>query len=123
MQRSAALDAFRFLVPLLGLLALVAWAASWVVNDQARTWAERDLAIRARLVARGARESLAARLASGDGPGARALLDDLARDERLMGAALCRVDGRPVTATATLPEQASCARLPPHLRGEPLDAP
>jgi trehalose 6-phosphate synthase len=74
-------------------------------------------------VARGARESLAARLASGDGAGARGLLDDLARDGRLMGAALCRADGRGLAATATLPPQAACDRLPAHERGEPAEAP
>jgi trehalose 6-phosphate synthase len=121
MQRSAALDALRFLVPLLGLLALVAWGATAMFDRQALAWAERDLSLRALLAARGAHESLEARLEARDRRGARALLDELVRDERLLAAAVCLPDRRPLAATEALPEPLACERLPAGAPGESVD--
>ena len=106
-------SALRFLVPLLALLALVAVGASEVTSRQARAWAERDLAMRGRLVLSGAREALAVRLASREGPPLRPLLEDLVRDERLLGAAVCGAAGRGPVKTAAYPTELDCARLPP----------
>jgi len=121
MQRSAVGDALRFLVPLLGLLALVAWGATAVFNRQALAWAERDLSARALLAARGAHESLAAHLEARDRPGARHLLDELVRDERLMAAALCLPDGRALVATEAFPTPLACDRLRPGPDGGTVD--
>jgi len=100
--------AIRFLVLLVVSLALVALGASALFNRQALAWAERDLAGRARLVVSAAGPSL--RSAADDG--ARALLDAMVRDERLMGAALCRADGRPALASGGFPSSLGCATLP-----------
>ena len=121
MQRSAVSDALRFLLPLLGLLALVAWGATAVFNRQALAWAERDLSARALLAARGAHESLAAHIEARDRPGARHLLDELVRDERLMAAALCLPDGRTLVATEAFPTPLACDRLRPGPDGATID--
>ena len=100
--------AFRFLIPLLLLLALIAWGASAVAARSARTWAERDLKARARLVLSGSRETLARNLASGDRKGSRMLLEALVRDERLIAATVCDRNLRTLAAVGDLPAQARC---------------
>ncbi|HTN52606.1 MAG TPA: trehalose-6-phosphate synthase [Anaeromyxobacter sp.] len=104
--------ATRFLLLLVASLALVAWGASALFNRQARAWAERDLAMRARLAATAAEPSL---LDAG-GDTVRLRLDALVRDERLMGAALCRRDGTPEVSSDGLPAALGCAALPAEAR-------
>lgn len=100
--------AFRFLVPLLLLLALIAWGASAVAARSARTWAERDLKARARLVLAGSRETLVRNLVMGDRDGGRMLLESLVRDERLIAAAVCDRRLQTLAATGDLPLPARC---------------
>ena len=100
--------AFRFLVPLLLLLALIAWGASVVATRSARTWAERDLKARARLVLAGTRDTLVRNLVMGDRDGGRVLLESLVRDERLIAAAVCDRRLQTLAATGDLPLQARC---------------
>ncbi len=106
--------ALRFLVLFVASLALLAWGASVLFNRQARSWAERDMGLRARLVASAAGPSLR----ESAGGTARSLLDALVRDERLMGAALCRRDGHEEAASSGFPAVLGCAALP----GEARDA-
>jgi trehalose 6-phosphate synthase len=113
--------ALRFLLPLLVLLGLVAYLASEFMNRQAHRWAERDLEMRARLVLSGAREGLAAMLAANEHRRARAVLEELVRDERLLGAAVCIAGGAPMR-TSAYPGELACERLPAHARGESHDA-
>jgi hypothetical protein len=94
--------AFRFLIPLLLLLALIAWGASAVATRSARAWAERDLRARARLVLASSRETLERNIAAGDRAGSRALLDALVRDERLIAAP------RPAARTSARRGRISC---------------
>ena len=90
--------ALRVLVPLLGILAALAWGATVWVNGTTRSWFERDVALRARLVTNGAREALSTHLRSGDRKKLKAALDELARDDRIMGAAVCSPSMRTVVA-------------------------
>jgi len=103
-------SALRLLFPLLLVLALIAWGAAEMSSRSARAWAEKDLGARARLVLAGVHEPLAARLAAGERRRARDLLEDLARDERLVAAALCDASMKPFAATGALPEGLGCAR-------------
>ena len=112
--------AFRFLVLLLALIALVAWGASEFMTRQEYRWAERDLSSRARLVLRGARDGLAARLAAGQQDRIRSFLDDLVRDERLLGAAVCAPGGDALQSTP-LPEGLGCSDVRPHAEGATVD--
>jgi len=108
-------SALSFLFPLLLVLALIAWGAAEVSTRSARAWAEKDLGSRARLVVAGLHEQLAGRLAAGERTRARDLLEDLARDERLVAAALCDSAFRPFASTAALPEALGCS----HWAGSP----
>ena len=100
--------ALRFLVPLLVLLALIAWGASAVATRSARSWAERDLRARARLVLSSSRETLERTITAGDRAGSRALLDALVRDERLIAASVCDRQLNPLASVGDLPRQARC---------------
>ena len=104
--------AIRYLLLLTGSLALVAWGASELFNRQARTWAERDMDMRTRLVVAAAGPFL--RVATGAAAGK--LLDAMVRDERLMGAALCLPDGRLDVASNGFPVPMGCAALPSQAR-------
>ena len=100
--------AVRYLVLLFGSLALVAWGASALFNLQAMEWAQRDVAARARLAASAADPSL--RQAAGRGE--RQLLNNMVRDERLMGAAICSPSGRSEIASDGFPAKLGCGALP-----------
>ena len=100
--------AIRFVLPLLVLLALVALGASAFMNRQAHAWAERDLAMRAQVIVAGARDGLATRLSKGERTRARALLEELVRDERLLGAAVCGEGGASPLSTKAYPKELKC---------------
>ncbi len=72
-------------------LALLTWAATDVVQTTAREWFERDVSSRAQLVLIGASQSLANSW-YGDPAEIQKQLMDLARDERVIGAAACNAD-------------------------------
>jgi trehalose 6-phosphate synthase len=102
----------RFAVLLAASLGLVAWGASTLFNRQARGWAERDMDGRARLAA----SATELALAKAEGGTARRVLDALVRDERLLGAALCGLDGRAVVTSEGFPEGLGCPELPAEAR-------
>jgi trehalose 6-phosphate synthase len=114
--------ALRFLLPLLVLLAIIAFAASEFMIRQAHRWAERDLSARARLVLASAREGLGGRLASKDRARARLILDEMVRDERLLGAEVCGSPAGAAIRTAAVPPELPCDRLPARPPGDPHDA-
>jgi trehalose 6-phosphate synthase len=100
-------DFLRFALLFAAALAGIAWGASALFNRQARLWAERDMAMRARVVLAGAQPALASPAVED----AR-VVDALVRDERLMGAAVCLRDGRQVAASHGYPVAFGCDRLP-----------
>jgi len=91
----------RVLVPLLAVLALLAFAATSLLNRAARSWFERDVATRARLAVSGAREALASRLATEDRGRLGPLLDAIVRDEHILGAAGACPRASPATRSST----------------------
>ena len=103
--------ALRVLVPLLAILGALAWGATLLVNGTTRSWFERDVAQRARLVTSGAREALSAHLRSGDARKLAAVLDEIARDDRIMGAAACSPSMRTQASTGALPAKYACEAL------------
>jgi trehalose 6-phosphate synthase len=103
-------SAIRFLVPLLLVLALIAWGAAELATRSARAWAEKDLDQRGRFVLAGARGTLVSCLASRDRGRSQALLDELARDERLLGTTLCDSGFHTLSRTGTLPQGMACER-------------
>src|SRR5919198_3715260 len=103
--------ALKILVPLLGMLAALAWSATYLVNGTTRSWFERDVAMRARLVTSGAREALATHVRSGDRRKLAAVLDEIARDDRIMAAAICAPSMKTHARTGALPARYSCEAL------------
>jgi trehalose 6-phosphate synthase len=101
----------RVLVPLLAILAALAWGATYLVNGTTRSWFERDVSLRARLVASGARDALVAHIASGDRRKIGAVLDDIARDDRVLAAALCSPAMKSQARTGALPPRYGCEAL------------
>jgi len=113
----------QFILALLLGLALLAWAATGVVQTTAREWFERDVNSRAQLVLTGSRQSLA-NAWYGDPEELRKQLVDLARDERVMGAAACNTDLTPRSSTSGFPDEFSCWAVGSRLRvdSNPEDA-
>ncbi len=107
---------FRFLVVwlvALSVLVLVAWLT---VTNTTRGWFEKDVALRAELAVSGARRALIADLRRGDVKSLQDLLADVARDERILAAALCDPETRQIAATPDYPASLSCAGLAPQVR-------
>jgi len=103
--------AVRVLLPLLAILGALAWGATVLVNGTTRSWFERDVALRARLVAQGAREALASHVDSGDRRKLVAVLEDIARDERILAAAACTPAMGTLARTGALPARYACEAL------------
>jgi trehalose 6-phosphate synthase len=102
--------ALRFLaVLLLGLAALT--AAGWVVLSRTtRGWFERDLDLRSTLAVRAAEKSLARNWGT-HSPRLKETLTDITRDERIMSAGACAMDGELLSATEAHPSEFSCRAL------------
>jgi trehalose 6-phosphate synthase len=113
----------RFVVGLVLGLAGLAWLASIVLEQTTRVWFEKDLSLRARLAVNGSRQSLLRNLREGDQQRVRAILEDITRDERIMGASACGRDLATFVRTENFPGQSSfsCEEIGAHVR--PLDGP
>jgi trehalose 6-phosphate synthase len=103
--------ALRVLVPLLAVLAGLAWGATILVNGTTRAWFERDVSARARLVASGAREAVATSIRSKDGRKIASALEEIARDDRIMATAVCTPSMRTQARTGALPARYTCEAL------------
>ncbi len=108
--------AARFTIVLVLLLAGLTWAASMIVNRTTRNWFEKDINLRAHLVANGARQSLTAYWSKNDARSLRELLTDVTHDERILAAAACDAGANLLTATTDYPlhehpEHFSCSAL------------
>jgi trehalose 6-phosphate synthase len=104
----------RFILALIGGLALLMWAASGVVQTTAREWFERDVGSRAELVLTGARQSLAD--VWNDPANLDKQLTALARDERVMSAAVCGIDLKPRATTPGFPDEFNCSAVGSRVR-------
>ena len=98
---------------MLVLLGIVALGASAFMSEQAHRWAERDLTMRAQVILAGAREGLADRLGRNERSRAVALLEELVRDERLLGAAVCGSKEHPIASTKAFPRDLKCDSVAP----------
>jgi trehalose 6-phosphate synthase len=104
-------QALRYLLPMLAALAVLAWVVTIVVNVTARTWFARDLAYRAELVAAGTHDRIAAAWRSDDPAAVRRALEELARDERVLGAAACDSRGDRYAASRGPAGASACETL------------
>ena len=101
----------RIWIPLLAGFGLLAWIATIAVNAATQAWFMRDVALRARLASAGAQQALAAHLASGDRRRLAALLENLARDERINAVEVCSPGLATVGKTKGFPEAYACEAL------------
>jgi trehalose 6-phosphate synthase len=113
-MRSAA----RFVGLLVVGLAMLAWLAYGILTKTTRDWFEADVRLRARLAVTSARQSLAAHWSQGDARTLRAILNDITRDERIMGAAACSSSGQLLAASDTYPATFSCPNVDTQARHE-----
>ncbi len=117
--------AAKFLMALLLGLGLLTWVAHGALTRTTRRWFERDVELRERLAVASARRSLVRNWDSPDTDALTEVLADITRDERVMGAAACDLDGRRRASTEGLPDAFGCEAVLARLRahGMPPDAP
>src|SRR5690242_8752370 len=90
-------------LPMLLGLALLTGAGYFLVSATGRSWFENDVRLRAELAVRGARRGLVSRLERQDRRGVEQLLEDITRDERILAAAACSLEGTAVARTTEFP--------------------
>jgi trehalose 6-phosphate synthase len=105
-----------FVSALVIVLGLVAWIGSALVHRTTRAWFEKDVGLRAQLVVNGARQGLIGHWRKEERADLRALLSEIAHDERILAAAACTADATLLTRTADYPSRFGCAELGPHVR-------
>jgi trehalose 6-phosphate synthase len=103
----------RFIVPLLVVLGAFAYAVLPLVDSLTLRWFERDLEIRATLIANTVQSQVRDLVAAGNEAGIRTLLAQIAADERVYGVAYCAAAGATPIAAGTLPSSVTCAALDP----------
>jgi trehalose 6-phosphate synthase len=109
--------AIRFLVALVLGLALLTAGASVGVHRMTRRWFENDVALRAQLAVSGARQALLGNLRAGDTAALASLMEDMARDDWVLGVAFCDRDLSRKARSQSYPGTLACAELAPHVRG------
>ena len=108
--------AWRFLLPLGLVLALLAWATSPLLGDLIGRWLRKDVELRSQLVFYSVQDAVI-RLAKEDPLGLRldTLFERITRDERLLAVGLCAPDGRLLNHTPNWPLALGCPPVPPPL--------
>jgi trehalose 6-phosphate synthase len=96
---------FPFLLTLVVGLGLLAWGASVIVGRTTGQWFEKDMKLRAELAVRGAQHILVEHWRSDGRQTLLSVLNDIARDERIMTAAACTLDFSMLASTPGFPEQ------------------
>ncbi|HET9956418.1 MAG TPA: trehalose-6-phosphate synthase [Polyangiaceae bacterium] len=99
--------ALRFLLVLLVGLGVLTMLAYWGITGTTREWFQKDLRLRTELAVSAAGQSLAANWT--DPHKLRESLTNIARDERVIGAAACSPTAEVLTATEHFPSEFSCS--------------
>lgn len=97
-------------------LALLAWIAASVVSRTTQSWFDKDISLRENLVINGARQTLLAHWEDDNSRAIQRLLEEMTHDERIMAAAVCKLDLSRLAATADYPSEFSCSDLAPRMR-------
>ncbi len=113
--------AVRFLVLLVAGLAVLAFAGYFALTRTTRSWFEADLNLRSSLAIAAARQTLVQNW-TGNPKQLTDSLSDIARDERILGAAACSPDHQLLAATGFYPQEFSCLWLSREIEREPGDA-
>ena len=112
----------QFVLALLVGLALLAWGVTTLVEETARQWFQRDLNLRARLAAAGARSSVAAHWYPDELPQLQSQLREIARDERVMAVAACNLDFSTRASTPDFPSEFGCRDVGPRVTADAASA-
>jgi trehalose 6-phosphate synthase len=98
---------FRFLAVLLTGLGLLALAGYFVLASTTQRWFDKDLLLRTQLAVSSAQRGLVAAW-HGEAAKLTSALEDITRDERIMGAAACSMNGELLAATLSYPKELPC---------------
>ena len=98
----------RFLIPLLLVLAAVAYLVIPVVEKLTVKWFVMDLDTRSRLIANTVSDSLTPLLKTGDKKKISSLFNKITRDDKLYAIGVCSPDGVITYKTTTLPKTIFC---------------
>ena len=101
----------RFVIPLLLVIGLVAYAVRPLVDRLTLGWFIRDLDIRATLIANTLNVPVSELVRAGNTAGMLATFDRIAEDERLYAVGFCDSQRRLLVHTRTFPQRISCASL------------
>jgi trehalose 6-phosphate synthase len=101
----------RFILPLMIVLAAIAWGVAPLVDKLTLRWFMRDMSIRADLIANAIHDPLLEQLAAGSKAKVANYFARIAQDERLYAIGYCAdADAAPL-ATRTLPAEIRCDNL------------
>ncbi|MFL5812415.1 MAG: trehalose-6-phosphate synthase [Bdellovibrionia bacterium] len=98
----------RFLLPLILVLATIAYAAVPLASRLMLNWSMRDLEIRTQLIADTIHDPLFPLIEKRDRSRISVMFDRLINDERLFAVAFCGNDGRIAYQTQTYPQNIGC---------------
>ncbi|MFZ3158990.1 MAG: trehalose-6-phosphate synthase [Rhodoferax sp.] len=101
----------RFVLPLLLVLAAIAYAVSPMVDQLTLRWFVRDLDSRSALIANAIQEPLLEQLAAGRKAKTGDFFNRISQDERLFAVGYCATPDTPMLASRSLPKQITCAEL------------
>ena len=101
----------RFLIVLMVGAALLAGLATVVVERTTRKWFEEDLVLRSTLAVKSAERALMAHFSPGDQAQLVRILEDIARDKRIMAVAACDPGNAFLAATPLFPKSLGCGEI------------
>ncbi|HEU4383195.1 MAG TPA: trehalose-6-phosphate synthase, partial [Anaeromyxobacteraceae bacterium] len=111
----------RVMLPLLVFLGAIAWGGATLMNATIRRWFERDVALRAQLAVSGAQEGLVEHWRAGNRQRVGRLLDEMARDERVLGVGACGAGAEPLASTRDFPDGPWCRTIGAQVRANGED--
>ncbi len=100
----------RFIVPLGGVLGLIAYASIVLVERLTLRWSMRDLDDRSHVLALGLRDDLIPLLQEGDRSQLKKVIRRVSSDERVYAMGVCDVQGRWLTRTNSVFSSLECPR-------------
>ncbi|HMF87516.1 MAG TPA: hypothetical protein VK575_05525, partial [Gemmatimonadaceae bacterium] len=101
----------RFIVPLVLVLAALAYSVMPLVDKLTLRWFVKDLNLRASLVSNSIDGPLESLALANDSAGIRRFFARITQDERLFAMGFCPSGGTKPIATPTLPSEIECANL------------
>ncbi|HYW50438.1 MAG TPA: trehalose-6-phosphate synthase [Gemmatimonadaceae bacterium] len=109
----------RFIIPLLLVLACVAYAVVPLVDSLTVRWFTRDLDIRAQLVATTVEDAVQDLLRANNQARVRQLFSKITQDERLFAMAFCASPTAKPLGTPSLPPELTCGQLQKYTTSDP----